>query len=145
MKNVQKKLPRKLKHWEKDLLESLADALALNKQRYFGVFIGEDDESQLAKDRDALTALGVMYALMHRNITQTDTMRTTRNAVYTAIFDAVSAQRISHPGELFVAAYVYTHVKVGLISEKKYHEIFKEFSQFYARELGWRNSEYIAV
>lgn len=143
MKTVQKKLPRKLKHWEKDLLESLTDALALNRQRYFGIYINEDDESQLAKDRDSLTALGAMYAMMHRNITQKETMLSIRSDVYKTIFDAVSQQKISHPGELFVAAYLYTHVKAGLISDKKYSQILQEFSQFYAKDLGWRSSEYI--
>lgn len=145
MKAVQKKLPRKLKHWEKDLLESLTDALTLNKQRYFGIFISEDDESQLAKDRDSFTALGAMYAMMHRNITQKDTMRSIRNDVYKAIFDGVSQKKLSHPGELFVASYLYTHVKAGLISDKKYSEILKEFSQFYAQDLGWRSNEYTPV
>lgn len=145
MKSIKKKLPRKLKHWEKDLLDSLTDALALNKHRHFGIFISEDDESPLAKDRDSLTALGVMYALMHRNITQKDLMHKTRTEVYKAIFEAVSQHKLSHPGELFVAAYLFTHVQTGIISERKYAEILHEFSQFYAKDLGWRNPEYIPV
>ncbi|HEY7774150.1 MAG TPA: hypothetical protein VIC26_13280 [Marinagarivorans sp.] len=143
-KSLQKKLPRKLKHWEKEILDALTAATLLKNQRYFGTFVSEDDPSPLAKDRDAFTALGVMHAFMYRDITHKTQMLETRLAVYRHIFDELREGKINHPGEMFVSAYLYTHVVLNLISEKKYTEIITLFTRQYAEQLRWNSDDYIS-
>jgi DNA-binding GntR family transcriptional regulator len=140
---LQKKLPRKNKHWEKEILEALTAATLLKRERYFGTFVSEDDPSELAKDRDAFTALGVMHAFMFRNITNKTEMLEKRLAVYRHIFDELRDNTINHPGEMFVSAYLYSHVVLNLISEKKYCEIIELFSHEYAEQLRWNSDDYM--
>ena len=142
-KSLQTKLPRKLKHWEKEVIDALAAATLLKTQRYFGTFVSEDDPSPLAKDRDAFTALGVMHAFMYRGITDKVQMLETRLAVYRHIFDELRTDKVNHPGEMFVSAYLYTHVVLNLISEKKYTDIITYFTQQYAEQLRWNSSDYV--
>lgn len=141
--SLQKKLPRKTKHWEREVLEALTAATLLKDQRYFGTFVSEDDPSPLAKDRDAFTALGVMHAFMYRHITNKTQMLETRLAVYRHIFDELRDDTINHPGEMFVSAYLYTHVVLNLISEKKYTEIMTLFTRQYAEQLRWNSDDYM--
>ncbi|BCD96974.1 hypothetical protein [Marinagarivorans cellulosilyticus] len=139
---LQKKLPRKSKHWEKEILDALAAATLLKKERYFGTFVSEDDPSELAKDRDAFTALGVMHAFMFRNLTDKTKMLETRLAVYRHIFAELRDDTINHPGEMFVSAYLYTHVVLNFISEKKYTEIAQLFTEQHAQQLRWNSDNY---
>lgn len=141
--SLQKKLPRKIKHWEKEILEALTAATLLKRERYFGTFVSEDDPSELARDRDAFTALGVMHAFMFRNINNKTDMLETRLAVYRHIFNELQEDLINHPGEMFVSAYLYTHVALNIISEKKYTDIMEFFTQLYSKQLKWNENEYI--
>ena len=142
LKSTSKKLPRKFKQWEQDILLTLSAATLLNQDRYYGIFIAEDDPSQLARDRDAFTALGIMQAFMHRNITHTNTMLKIRLEVYRKLFDELKNDIVNHPGEMFVSAYLYTHVPLNLISLKKYEEIAALFSEKHAEQLGWNQDSY---
>lgn len=141
--SLQKKLPRKIKHWEKEILEALTAATLLKRERYFGTFVSKDDPSELARDRDAFTALGVMHAFMFRNISNKTDMLETRLAVYRHIFNELQEDLINHPGEMFVSAYLYTHVVLNIISKKKYIEIMDLFTELYAKQLKWNSDEYI--
>lgn len=141
-KKVSKKLPRKAKQWEKDILEALNASQQLMSEQYYGIFIAEDDTSPLARDRDASTALGCMHAFMHRDIKDTQVMLEIRLSVYRKIFDELRENIINHPGEMFVSAYLYAHVRLNLISDKKYNDITASFSHTYAESLDWNNEEY---
>lgn len=140
-KKMNRKLPRKAKQWDKDILEALNTSLALMKEQYFGIFVAEDDSSALARNRDALTALGCMHAFMHRDIIDTQKMLDIRLEVYRKIFDELRENLINHPSEMFVSAYLYTHVCLNTLSPKKYNDIAAAFSQHYAEQLGWNNED----
>jgi hypothetical protein len=137
-----RKLPRKSKQWDKEIHEVLEAARQLSKERYFGTFVSPDDPSSLARDRDGFTALGIMEAFMLRDISNKDLMLRVRSTVYRHIFDEMRQDVINHPGEMFVSAYLYTHVALNILSAKKYGEIIEQFSRQYGEQLGWHSNDY---
>lgn len=139
---LKKKLPRKSKHWEKEVFEALQAASHINKEGFFGILVDKNDPSELARDRDSMTALGVLNALMARGISDKLQMQEIRLAVYRHIFNELEQNLVNHPGEMFVSAYLYTHVALNILSNKKYQDIAADFTDKYSPNLGWDKDEY---
>ena len=137
-----RKTPRKIKQWEQEIFDALSAAQQLKNERFYGVYVDENEPSALAKDRDAFTSLGVLYAFMHRGIDTKQTMLDTRLATYKQIFEELKRDLINHPGEMFVSAYLFSHVHLGILSYKKYDDIHTLFTNTYGEMLGWNSDEY---
>lgn len=137
-----RKIPRKTKQWAQDVFDALTEAQRLKNERFYGVYVDENEPSPLAKDRDAFTALGVLYAFKHRGIDERQPMLDTRQEAYKQIFEELKRDLINHPGEMFVSAYLFSNVHLGLLSYKKYDDIHTLFTNTYGEQLGWNSDEY---
>ncbi|MDZ7924478.1 MAG: hypothetical protein U5M23_10515 [Marinagarivorans sp.] len=140
--STSRKIPRKTKQWVQDVFDALIEAQQLKTERFYGVYVDENEPSPLAKDRDAFTALGVLYAFMHRGITEKKPMLDALKEAYKQIIEELKRDLISHPGEMFVSAYLFSNVHLGLLSYKKYDDIHILFKATYGEQLGWNSDDY---
>ena len=140
--SLKRKLPRKYKQFEKEIFDALTAAKALAKERHFGEVVPADDPSPLARDPDSFIVLGILYALLYRGEEQTQKMRALKLAVYQQVCNELEQDFANHPTELFVCAYLYTHVGLNLISSAKFTEMITQFSDNHAKTLGWDDEDY---
>jgi hypothetical protein len=140
--SLKRKLPRKFKQFEKEICDALTAAKVLAKERHFGEVVPADDPSPLARDRDSYIVLGILHALIYRGEERTPNMRQLKLSVYKQIYKDLEQNYANHPTELFVCAYLYTHVGLNLISTAKFTQMITQFSDIYGKALGWDDEDY---